>query len=78
MRNGIEFTSDTGFEFNVSHYSAHMLMNAMHIDELIKDKDTIIRIDYKCSGIGSDSCGPQLLEKYRLDEKHLEFEFYLR
>jgi len=78
MRNGLEFTSDTGFEFNVSHYSAHMLMDAMHTDELVKDKDTIIRIDYKNSGIGSNSCGPELIKKYRLEEKHIEFEFYLR
>ena len=55
-----------------------MLTDAMHIDELKKEDATIIRIDYKNAGIGSGSCGPQLLEKYRLDEKKIDnFEFYL-
>jgi len=78
MHGGPEFISDTGFEFNVSHYSAHTLSNAMHTDELKKDKNTIIRIDYKNSGIGSTSCGPELLEKYKLSEKHIEFSFIIR
>ena len=78
MKNGLSFKSDTGFEFNVSHYSAMTLMRAMHIDELKKEDATVIRIDYKDSGMGSTSCGPVLLEKYRLDEKRIEsFEFYI-
>ena len=27
------------------------------------------------SGVGSNSCGPELLEKYRLAEKEIEFGF---
>jgi len=78
MKNGLKFESDNGFEFNVSHYSGFGLMKAMHIDELVKENDTIIRIDYKNSGIGSFSCGPEMLEKYRLDEKKIEdFTFYI-
>lgn len=78
MKNGLKFTADGTFEFNVSHYSAQMLAQASHTDELVKDQNTIIRIDYKDSGIGSNSCGPQLLEKYRLDEKKIEqFEFFI-
>lgn len=78
MKNGLKFTSNSGFEFNVSHYSSQALADAAHTDELIKDKDTIIRIDYKDSGIGSNSCGPELLEKYRLNEKKIDnFEFFI-
>ena len=78
MLNGLKFESNTGFEFNVSHYSAKKLMDAKHIDELKKEDSTIIRIDYKNSGIGSNSCGPDLLEKYRFCEKKVEnFTFYI-
>ena len=78
MSDGLVFTSDSGFEFNVSHYSSKALMEAKHIDELKKEDATIIRIDYKNSGIGSNSCGPVLLEKYRLSEKRIEdFTFYI-
>ena len=65
-------------EFNVSHYTAKMLMKANHWDELKKADFTNIRIDYKNSGIGSNSCGPELLEKYRLSEKEIRFAFYIR
>ncbi|MEE1043084.1 MAG: glycoside hydrolase family 2, partial [Clostridia bacterium] len=78
IKNGLKFESDEGFEFNVSHYSAVGLMQAMHIDELVKENDTIVRIDYKNSGIASFSCGPEILEKYKLAEKKIEnFTFYI-
>ena len=78
MRDGLEFRADVPFECNVSHYGAMGLMRAKHTDEVVKEKDTIIRIDYKNSGVGSNSCGPALLEKYRLKEKRIEgFAFYI-
>lgn len=78
MKDSLLFSSDDGFEFNVSHYSAMTLMRAMHTDELKKENATIVRIDYKDSGIGSNSCGPELLSKYRLHEKRIEgFTFYI-
>ena len=46
--------------------------------EKLKKEDTIIRIDYKNSGVSSNSCGPELLEKYRLNETTVEnFSFYI-
>lgn len=78
IKNSLNFYTENQFEFNVSHYDSASLMKALHIDEIVKSKKTIIRIDYKNSGIGSASCGPALLEKYRLSEKKIEnFEFYL-
>ncbi len=78
IENGLSFKSDKGFEINVSHYDTATLAAAMHIDELKKSSDTIIRIDYKDSGIGSNSCGPELMPKYRLDEKTIEdFTFFI-
>ena len=65
------------FEINVSHYNSKSLTEALHIDELKEDDATYIRIDYKNSGIGSHSCGPELMEKYRLSEKQIDFEFYI-
>ena len=71
FENSLMFEGD--FEFNVSHYGAEMLTEAMHIDELKKSDCTNVRIDYKVSGIGSNSCGPEIAEKYRLDEKNIRF-----
>lgn len=77
MGSGLTFATNGEFEFNVSEYTADELTRAMHTDELHKNGKTNIRIDYKVSGIGSNSCGPGLLEKYRLDEKEFSFEFYI-
>lgn len=74
----LEFSSEKGMEINVSRYSTTALYKAEHIDELVEDGKTHLRIDYKVSGIGSNSCGPQLGEKYRLSEKQIEFSFMIR
>lgn len=76
FKNGITFSSDNDFEFKVSEYSSKALTDAEHINELIKNGKTNVRIDYKVSGIGSHSCGPALAEKYRLnDDNSFEFKF---
>lgn len=61
------------FEFAVSAYSTQMLTQAEHTDELSADGLTHLRIDYKVSGLGSNSCGPALAEEYRLSEKQICF-----
>ncbi len=77
MDNGLTFATNGEFEFNVSQYTANELTKAMHTNELTKSGTTNIRIDYKVSGIGSGSCGPQLIDKYRLNEKIFGYEFYI-
>lgn len=77
LNGGLTFASDEGFEFNVSEYTAEALDKAMHTDELKKNGYTNIRVDYKASGIGSESCGPELPEKYQLREKKIEFSFVI-
>ena len=36
-----------------------------------------MRVDYKVSGIGSNSCGPALMEQYRMTEKQIAFGFVI-
>ncbi len=78
MDSGIRFVADSEFEFNVSEYTSEALTEANHIDELKSNHKTNVRIDYKVSGIGSNSCGPQLLEKYRLGKEKVHFSFYVK
>nr|MBQ4318168.1 hypothetical protein [Clostridia bacterium] len=47
-----------------------------HDYELVPSKETYLYLDYKNSGIGSNSCGPALDPKWRLKEK--EFSFTIR
>lgn len=77
QKNGLKFKADTVFEINVSKYTAQALTNAMHWDELESNHAVNIRIDYKVSGIGSNSNGPELLKKYRLSEKEIDFGYWI-
>lgn len=75
--NSIEFLSDN-MEISVLHHSIEDLTKAEHTDELKKSDCTNVRIDYKVSGIGSNSCGPDLADKYRLNEKNISFKFIIQ
>ncbi|MFD0714411.1 glycoside hydrolase family 2 TIM barrel-domain containing protein [Paenibacillus sp. GCM10027626] len=70
---GLAFEADEHFSFNAAHYAPEDLTQASHSYELVKRKETIVHLDYKMSGVGSNSCGPELLEPYRLSEKEFEF-----
>ncbi|MBQ2884068.1 MAG: hypothetical protein IJE43_09915 [Alphaproteobacteria bacterium] len=52
-----------------------MLYKAEHTDELKTDEKVHLRIDYKVSGIGSNSCGPALDPKYQVNDKKIYFCF---
>ena len=71
----ISITSEKDFSFNASEYTQEELTRKKHNYELEKAPYHIVCIDYRQSGIGSNSCGPELLKKYRLDEEDFEFSF---
>ncbi len=74
MIGDLEFTGD-GFECCVSQYSTDALYRAEHTDELITDGKVHLRVDYRCAGVGSAACGPELKQEYRLAEKKIDFSF---
>lgn len=75
---GLLFAGMNEFSFNASHYTAEDLTAAGHPYELSKQEDTIINIDYRQSGMGSNSCGPELLPQYRLSEKDISFRVKIK
>ncbi len=74
----LEFQAEKEMEIQVSRYSTAALLKAEHTDELVADGMTHLRIDYKVSGLGSNSCGPELEKRHRLDEKQIQFTFFIR
>lgn len=66
------------FSFNASVYTEEELTNKAHNYELEECGSTVLCLDYRQNGIGSNSCGPQLIEKYRLDETEFHFELRLK
>ena len=75
---GLLFETDGVFEFNVSQFTKEELTNKMHYDELVPSGKTIVRIDYRNAGIGSNSCGAKLIEKYSINEEIMEYEFSIK
>lgn len=73
---GLRFESDMPLTVSALHYSAEQLDAARNDRDLVPDRETYVYIDYKQSGIGSNSCGPALAEKYRFSEK--EFSYKLK
>jgi beta-galactosidase len=64
------------FSFNVSPYTQEELTEKAHNFELEPCGYTVLCLDYRQSGVGSNSCGPELLPKYRLADG--EFSFAIR
>ena len=75
---GLALTAVSGrdFSFNVSPYTEQELTHTAHNWELRPGGNTILHLDYKQNGIGSNSCGPRLAKEYRFDET--QFTFRLR
>lgn len=68
--------SDKPFCFNASVFTEEELTEKAHNYELEPCGSTVLCLDYKQNGIGSESCGPRLMKKYRLDDA--EFTFHLK
>ncbi len=63
------------FSFNGSHFTAEQLTETLHDYELVPLADTVVNIDYRHTGIGSNSCGPVLEPQWRFEEKEFKFSF---
>ncbi|MBP3237694.1 MAG: hypothetical protein J6M24_01200 [Lachnospiraceae bacterium] len=69
--------SENPFSFSVSHYRQESKIRADHNYKLNADELTELCIDYMMSGVGSASCGPELKEEYRLNDKDIEYDFWM-
>ena len=74
---GIAAVSNDSFSFNVSVYTQEELERASHNYELEESDSTVFCMDYAMNGIGSNSCGPDVLDKYRFAEEAFRFQFEL-
>ena len=66
------------FCFNASPYTQEELAGKAHNYELEPCGSTVLCLDYRQSGIGSNSCGPVLAPPYRLEEEAFTFALELR
>lgn len=66
------------FSFNASVYTQEELTRKKHNFELLPCKSTVLNLDFRQNGIGSNSCGPRPKEKYRLAEERFTFSLNLK
>ena len=76
-RYGIVASAEKAFSFNASYYTQEELEKKTHNYELIESDSVIFCVDYALNGIGSNSCGPVVLEQYRFDDVLFRFQFTL-
>ena len=76
-RYGIVASTEKAFSFNASYYTQEELEKKTHNYELIESDSVVFCVDYALNGIGSNSCGPVVLDQYRFDDVLFRFQFTL-
>ena len=65
--------SASPFSFNASRYTQEELTDKPHNYELEDSGSAVLCLDYAQNGIGSNSCGPQVMEPYAFSENDFSF-----
>ena len=76
-RYGIAAFSGSTFSFNASYYTQEELEKKTHNYELTESDSVVLCVDYALNGIGSNSCGPVVLDQYRFNDVLFRFQFTL-
>lgn len=76
--NGVIVSGDPIFEFNASHFTDDDLFKAKHTFELKPRREIILNIDHVHRGLGTASCGPDTLDKYKILKSKYEFSYRFR
>lgn len=71
----IRIDGEKPFEFNASAYTIEELAEKKHNYELCEADALTLCVDYRQSGVGSNSCGPALLPQYRMNDLEFEWKF---
>ena len=76
-RYGIVASAEKAFSFNASYYTQEELEKKTHNYELAESDSVVLCVDYALNGIGSNSCGPVVLDQYRFNDVLFRFRFTL-
>ena len=76
-RYGIVVSAENAFSFNASYYTQEELEKKTHNYELTESDSVVFCVDYALNGIGSNSCGPVVLDQYRFNDVLFRFQFTL-
>ena len=73
----IDLSADRLFSFAARHHSDESLEAATTTADLVSEAETSVHIDYFVRGVGTGSCGPDTLEKYRLPAGRFRWTWWI-
>ena len=71
----IEVLQPSSMHFSATNYSAHDLFAAENLVDLQPRQELIVHLDVAHRGLGTASCGPDVLKKYRLQSGKYLFSY---
>lgn len=74
---GIKATGAPTLNFSASYYEQDNITDAKHPDELARLNSIMLNLDHRHRGIGSASCGPDILPQYELPAEPFAFSLTL-
>ncbi|KAH8658465.1 family 2 glycosyl hydrolase [Xylariales sp. PMI_506] len=66
-----------GFSFAAGRYSAATVQAAAHPCDLHEEDATLLRLDAKVAGVGTETCGPGVRQDLRVKVEDIRFSFVL-
>lgn len=73
---GLNINSNKLFQFSAYPYTDADVQKAQHISDLIPGADVTVHLDAEQTGVGTATCGPDVLPKYYVPVKDTDFTFY--
>jgi len=75
---GVRFVSDRLFECSASHFTSHDLFAWKHTTDVVARSEVIVNLDYAQRGLGTASCGPDVLPAYEVKPGKFQFNFTMQ
>ncbi|MFB6704660.1 glycoside hydrolase family 2 TIM barrel-domain containing protein [Streptomyces sp. NPDC056333] len=72
---GLRAEGTAPFWFTARRWTSEQLDAAEHLPDLVAGETVWVNLDHAMQGIGSQSCGPGVLPRYRLDAAAAQFSF---
>ncbi|HXT37851.1 MAG TPA: beta-galactosidase small subunit, partial [Chloroflexota bacterium] len=75
---GLEVAGRPTFEFSALHLNDEQLFRATHTTDTVPREEIFLNLDAAHRGLGTLSCGPDTLTRYRLLDREYRFAYVLR
>jgi beta-galactosidase len=73
----VESVGDSLLHFSATRHTPTQLFEARHDSELVRNSDLVVCVDTAHRGLGTASCGPDVLAQYRLTPGTYRFSYRL-